>query len=26
MQKYSVSQLPVKNDSGDFVGAVEDAH
>ena len=26
MQKYSVSQLPVKNDSGDFVGAVEDAN
>jgi cystathionine beta-synthase len=26
MQKFSVSQLPVKNDSGDFVGAVEDAH
>jgi cystathionine beta-synthase len=26
MQKYSVSQLPVKNDSGDFVGALEDAH
>jgi cystathionine beta-synthase len=25
MQKYSVSQLPVKNESGDFVGAVEDA-
>lgn len=25
MQKYSVSQLPVKNSSGDFVGAIEDA-
>lgn len=25
MQKYSVSQLPVKNTAGDFVGAVEDA-
>jgi cystathionine beta-synthase len=25
MQKYSVSQLPVRNESGDFVGAVEDA-
>lgn len=26
MQKYGVSQLPVKADNGDFVGAVEDAH
>ena len=25
MQKFSVSQLPVKNKNGDFVGAVEDA-
>lgn len=25
MQKYSVSQLPVKNSLGDFVGAIEDA-